>query len=165
MAHIAFLKCLSQARESVILNASVLMNSVPANRVSIINDTFNNHPITRRLANIRVLIATITKPSAQRIRLNGQFFILSLNKIFERNLITESYAIFCIGNIILHHPLSFDHIKSILMAVKDRPLVVFMAVNVCAVREMAADICIILRRYCQHLHKLTFWADNFITDL
>ena len=165
MAHIAFLKCLSQTRESVVFNTSVLVNRMPTNRVSIVNDALNNYPITRRLANIRVLVAAIAKPCAQCVRLNRQFLIFSLNKIFERNLITESYAIFCIGNIILHHPLGFDHIKSVLMAVKDRPLVVFVAVNVCAVREMASHIKLALRRYSQHLYKLAFRTDNFIANL
>ena len=165
MAHIALLKCLSQTRESVVLNTSVLVNRMPTNWVSIVNDALHNYPITRRLANIRVLVAAIAKPCAQCVRLNRQFLIFSLDKIFERNLITESYAIFCIGNIILHHPLGFDHIKSVLMAVKDRPLVVFMAVNICAVGEMATHIKLALRRNGQNLYKLTFRADDFITDL
>ena len=63
MAHIAFLKRLSQTRESVIFNASTLVNRMPANRVSIVNNALYNHSITRRFTNIRVLIATITKPS------------------------------------------------------------------------------------------------------
>ena len=165
MAHIAFLECLSQARESVVLNASILMDSVPANRVSIVNNTLNNHSITRRFANIRVLIATIAKPCTQCVRLNRQFLIFSFDKIFERNLIAESYTVLRVGNIIFHHPLGFDYIKSVLMPVKDRPLVVFVAVNVCAVREMASHIKLALRRYSQHLYKLAFWTDNFITNL
>ena len=165
MAHIAFLKCLSQTRESVVLNTGVLVNRMPTNRVSIVNDALDNHSITRRFTNIRVLIATIAKPCAQCVRLNRQFLIFSLDKIFERNLIAESYTVLCVGNIILHHPLSFDNIKSVLMAVKDRPLVVFVAVNVCAVREMATHIKLALRRNGQHFYKLTFRADNFIADL
>ena len=165
MAHITLLKCLPQTIESVVLNTSVLVNRMPTNRVSIVNDTLDNRSITRRFANVRVLVATIAKPSPQRIRLDGQFLILSLNEVFERNLIAESYTVLRVGNIILHHPLGFDYIKSVLMSVKDRPLVFFVAVNVCAVREMAAHIKLALRRNCQHLYKLAFRADDFITNL
>ena len=51
------------------------------------------------------------------------------------------------------------------MTVKDRPLVVFVTVNICAIRKVAADVCIIFWRYRQHLYKLAFRADNFIANL
>ena len=67
--------------------------------------------------------------------------------------------------VIGYHLFGLDYIESVLVPVINRPFVVFMAINVSAISKIAAHVKLTLRRNSQHFYKLTFRADDFITDL
>ena len=132
-AHTDFSKPFSQIVEEIVLYASILVDSLPTNGVSICDDGIYHALVNRSATNVGSIISAITKPCTKRIWLNRQFYVsISLKWLFARKLETVSMSTLTINAGIEFYGEEIFCLDSSFFlgaSIKHNPFMVFMAID------------------------------------